>query len=512
MNTKGKVDVAKGNGWRSSDAGLKRMALCCEGCDPIAFVGHPRGYHGPLHVCHDIAAARLVVEANDPGATVTLNGRPVPAGSIPLACGRNVFRGTITAADGQTQSTFNGKVFRAYPHLAWTKVTEKAPWAPRDSAGELVFRGRMWLLGGYIPQTSNDVWSSTDGVDWRREGDVPSRRGIDIPVAFVLGDRMWVVDIDGALFSSADGQAWSEVMAMVPWGNRHCAGCAVFNDRVWVMGGSRDGETLNDVWSSTDGIHWKLEVEQAPWCKRQITHTPVVLNGRLWLLGGGALGSDYYPSVVWNDVWSTADGIHWEQVLDHAPWVARIWGSTAVYQGRMWLIAGFRSEPAWENLGDVWYSTDGRDWRQLETVPTLRHSGTGKGTVRLLKSIWEPRHEQSVYAFGEALWVVAGMIWPLMNDVWRLTIPGLSFVTQPVVETYTGTRYEYQARADFNHSRQPLRYQLERGPAWLSVEADTGRLSGVAPQPGDVEIRLEACDATGATTRQDYTLHVLPFG
>ena len=56
----------------------------------------------------------------------------------------------------------------------WIEVTDRAPFAPRDGAGALVFRGRMWLLGGWNPGDrehfpricNNEVWSSADGAGW----------------------------------------------------------------------------------------------------------------------------------------------------------------------------------------------------------------------------------------------------------------------------------------------------------------------------------------------------------
>jgi hypothetical protein len=32
----------------------------------------------------------------------------------------------------------------------WVKVTDKAGWKPRDSQGELVYRDRMWIFGGWF--------------------------------------------------------------------------------------------------------------------------------------------------------------------------------------------------------------------------------------------------------------------------------------------------------------------------------------------------------------------------
>src|SRR5215472_15387662 len=58
----------------------------------------------------------------------------------------------------------------------WEQVTAKAGWTPRIAAGAVVFKGRMWILGGtedyYFgdeKSLKNDVWSSTDGKEWKRE-------------------------------------------------------------------------------------------------------------------------------------------------------------------------------------------------------------------------------------------------------------------------------------------------------------------------------------------------------
>ena len=60
------------------------------------------------------------------------------------------------------------------PVYQWTPVNLAAPFAPHDGAGALVFKDRMWLIGGWNPGDeehfpricSNDVWYSADGVEW----------------------------------------------------------------------------------------------------------------------------------------------------------------------------------------------------------------------------------------------------------------------------------------------------------------------------------------------------------
>ena len=50
--------------------------------------------------------------------------------------------------------------------LDWVRVNEKAPWRARDSSGEMVFKDKLWILGGWFDSfhaPPRDVWSSPDG-------------------------------------------------------------------------------------------------------------------------------------------------------------------------------------------------------------------------------------------------------------------------------------------------------------------------------------------------------------
>ena len=496
------------------DAGLKALAICSDRFAPVAIAPRMRNRYTPVHVAHEIREVRLAATPRDPEAEMTIQGRRVAGGEesrpIRLEAGRNVLSLEVTAADRRTKSCYHPAVFRDHPTVAWKKVLDAAPWAARDSAGELVFDGRMWLLGGYTPGVVKDIWCSGDGQSWSHVGELSaSKGGIDIPLAFAYSGRMWVADRDGLLFSSADGSGWSLVTDQAPWRGRGAAGGTVFRDRMWVMGGVSEGRFLNDVWCSEDGVRWTQELEHAPWSPRTLHNTPLVLDGRMWLIGGAAAG-DYHPFRSYRDVWCSPDGRSWERVTDEAPWPGRQWGSTIVYRDRLWLLGGFRPEPVWQNFGDVWYSSDGEHWHELDCPATCRHSGSGGVPVAVSSSIWAPRHEMSVYALHGQLWVVGGNVWPLMNDVWCLDIPGLTFVTQPVLEEFVGTRYEYRSRADFHASRGALGYRLLDSPGWLRVDPETGRIEGRAPAAGDVRVTVEARDAAGETARQSYTLHILP--
>jgi site-specific DNA-adenine methylase len=91
-------------------------------------------------------------------------------------------------------------------------------------------------------------------------------------------------------------------------------------------------------------------------------------------------------------------------------------------------------------------------------------------------------------------------------------IPGLVFLTQPVIEASVIAEYSYKARADFNQSRGKIHYRLRETLAWLRVDSATGLIRGTPNAAGDFTVSVEAYDDAGETARQVFTLHVLPVG
>ena len=102
-----------------------------------------------------------------------------------------------------------------------------------------------------------------------------------------------------------------------------------------------DKSLKNDVWSSADGKEWKLETANAGWSPRAY-HQAVVLNDKIYVFGGGNYVPAYHAK---NDVWSSSDGVHWTCETEAAPWAPRLWFSAAVYRGRMWVLGGWSNNP-----------------------------------------------------------------------------------------------------------------------------------------------------------------------
>jgi hypothetical protein len=307
------------------------------------------------------------------------------------------------------------------PAPDWKRVTAEAGWQPRDSQGEAVHRGRLWILGGWFNSQEappRDVWSSGDGRSWERVTREAPWIHSDLPMTLTFRDRLWLMGgwYNGRLpghsashevWSSADGATWSLATRGAAWSPRLAAAAVVFRDRMWILGGTTDyyfgddSSLCQDVWSSADGVDWRLETPAPGWSPRAY-HQAAVLNGRIYVFGGG----NYVPTYqAHHDVWSSDDGVHWRQETAAAPWPPRLWFSTAVYRGRIWVLGGWSNHPS-VNWGDVWSSADGRQWERLDSRVT-----------------WKERHEHSAFVFQDRLWIAGGHARPLSSEVWSLHLP-----------------------------------------------------------------------------------------
>lgn len=321
----------------------------------------------------------------------------------------------------------------AAPQYRWRNVTMKAAWAPRDGAGAVVFDNKMWLLGGWNPpdkqhfpkKTNNEVWSSTNGADWNLVKRNTYIDGVFNPAAdwegrhtagyVVYQDRIWIVGGDplqghyqSDVWNSPDGKIWTHVSKdrPAPWGPRALHYTLVHDGKIWVMGGQTtpqfapsDDVVYSDVWNTTDGIRWQQIETQGPcWSPRGMIGGSLVFRGRMWIVGGGVYDTPARPQrQFFNDVWSSADGVRWEQATAAAPWTPRQYHEVAAFDDRMWVLEGWNSG----NRNDVWSSADGANWTQLPDTP------------------WNPRHAASVFVYDNALWVVAGN--NMEHDVWKLS-------------------------------------------------------------------------------------------
>jgi len=342
------------------------------------------------------------------------------AASIPAATGRYTWTlpnvaptlALVRARDAAQPSTLSRAVDLVITDSSgelWRLVTSSAQFGPRDGMGPVVFKDRMWLLGGWHhtdPSTASEIWSSYDGQSWELVGRGPWT-STHACGCVVFNDKMWVISGDArpTVYFSDDGIQWTLATDSAPWGGRYKPYVVVFDGKIWLMGGLAildEYRPYNDVWSSDDGINWTLVTEHAPWEPRGIVHGSVVFAGKMWILGGGLYGPppSWRPEVYYNDIWTSVNGIDWTRVTAEPSWLPRIHHSVSVYADRMWVLAGHDSDGL---KNDVWVSGDGIDWRELPDTP------------------WVARHAASTLVHRNTLWLVAGY---LVNDIWKLNLSG----------------------------------------------------------------------------------------
>jgi hypothetical protein len=314
----------------------------------------------------------------------------------------------------------------------WVRVSAKAAFAPRDGAGALVFRDRMWLLGGWNPRDkahfprvcNNEVWSSKNGATWTLEkpntfldaGFDPLKdwEGRHTAGYAIHAGKMWIVGGDANqghyqsdVWNSSDGKKWHLVHKNVPWAPRVLHYTLSFQDKIWIVGGQSlpefapaEEKFYRDLWQTEDGIKWtRIEPREPCWSPRGMIGGSAVFQGRMWLLGGGTYDTPTTPTrQFYNEVWSSSDGVRWRRHGERPPWKPRQYHDVAVFDDRLWVLEGYNVDGG--NRNDVWYSADGTDWYEVPATP------------------WKPRHAASVFVFDDALWMVAGN--NMESDVWKL--------------------------------------------------------------------------------------------
>jgi hypothetical protein len=285
---------------------------------------------------------------------------------------------------------------------SWVRVAEKTAFSPRDTAEDVVFGGKMWISNGYVAggKLVRDLWSSSDGVTWELVSDNTPYDGYSEMV--VYEGRIWAVK--GSVWNSSDGVNWKQVSQKTPFGARGYGELVVFRGRMWQLGSG------HDVWNTADGVTWECVNANAPFGRRYGTAV-TVYDDKLWLLGGATPEASnppekHYPKyTTHNDVWCSSDGANWTRALAHAPWAERMWFVAKAYAGKLWILGGFSNRKS-VNFAEAWYTADGKSWQEYKSA-----------------SMFSPRHEVTPYVFQGSLWVVGGNMWPLMNDVWRLSQP-----------------------------------------------------------------------------------------
>ncbi len=217
----------------------------------------------------------------------------------------------------------------------------------------------------------------------------------------VFDNKMWVMggcNDNGSNFYndvwySSNGVNWTEAAANAGWSARSGYTSVIFDNEMWVMGGFDLSICRNDVWYSTDGMNWTQATANAGWSARFL-HTSVVFDNKMWVMGGFDLSN------CRNDVWYSTDGVNWTQTTANAGWSARFGHTSVMFDNKMWVIGGGDNNANYKN--DIWYSSDGVSWTQATA-----NAG------------WSARIYHTSVVFDNNMWAMGGNDGSnVLNDVW----------------------------------------------------------------------------------------------
>jgi hypothetical protein len=286
----------------------------------------------------------------------------------------------ITSGKLVILSLFKGVVSKGFEPEAltgtWSKLAD-GPWGAREGLMVASLGDQMVLTGGRGTHGvgfagGNDVWRSTDGRNWTKAPEAEwGRRSYHILIGpdasgclFLMGGQTFSEFYNDVWKTCDKAETWTKVTDHAPWGARAGLGGTMHNGKLFIAGGCHDKvkydpglfrEFYSDVWSSQDGQNWEL-VTNSPGWKGRSGPRLVSFADKLYIIAG-EVGFTAKTQLV--DVWNSADdGKNWALVQASPSYSARSGHGVVALPGYMVMIGG------WPQLSDLYYSSDGADWKK----------------------------------------------------------------------------------------------------------------------------------------------------
>jgi hypothetical protein len=285
-------------------------------------------------------------------------------------------------------------------------VTDNAAFPGAYNFSVFTMHNQMWAFH------HQGNWYSTDGRTWTKS-ELPIsglNNGYQKYVQF--NDAIYALGtmegnytdmrLSSRIVRTSDFRQWQVVAETSELPARVFYGAVVFDNKIWLMGGFDGQRYYNDVWNSSDAVHWTRVTESAAWSARTIG-AAVVFKNRLWIIGGGVIDGTPTDGRSETEVWSSTDGINWTRATDK---IARLWGtSPVVYDGRLWLVGANRDG----NFSrSALVTDDGVRWR--EETATWSPRG-GVATWVFDDKLYMTGGKYSVTSNGEIKFIYSNDVW-----------------------------------------------------------------------------------------------------
>lgn len=255
-------------------------------------------------------------------------------------------------------------------------------------------------------------WSSTDGRQWTKSELPVSGLNSGYQKYVQFNDAVYGLGtmqgnytnmrLSSRIVRTIDFKRWEVLAETSELPPRVFYGSVVFNNKIWLMGGFDGKNYYNDVWNSTDGVHWLRVAAKSPWSPRNVG-AAVVFKGRIWMIGGGLIDGEPTDGRAGTEVWFTSDGINWTLATDK---MARQWGtSPVVYDGKLWLV-GANRDGSFSRA--VLVTDDGVTWKE-ETAPWTPRGGVATWVHD--NKLYMTGGKYSVTENGEIKFIYSNDVW-----------------------------------------------------------------------------------------------------
>jgi hypothetical protein len=267
----------------------------------------------------------------------------------------------------------------------WEQVNT-VPNAIGGVAARLVpFNGKLYVLGGgrfwgtdengVAPETDTFAWgdfkdqvkfwrswSSSDGVSWQVDTVGVSTANFPAPAVdintIVFKNKLFIFsglyvafssgqNRNNYYYSTEDGKNWTKltlagenIADFTPFGGAFYE----FNNKLWLTGGRKNfisyENISNRIWSSTDGVNWVVENQDAKFGKLQ--YAKVVQAGNaLYLFGGETLPEGDGERILSNKVYRSTNGKDWIETDITSAYTARRKPSVVAKDNLLWIFGGY---------------------------------------------------------------------------------------------------------------------------------------------------------------------------
>jgi N-acetylneuraminic acid mutarotase len=148
------------------------------------------------------------------------------------------------------------KVWRSVDGITWTEIASGLEFLHRNIAGSVIsFNNKIWVVSGggdgFGSGIANKtVYSSADGIEWKKEADFPGV-GVQYTDVTVWDNKLWVIggfvpdygNSRDIWYMNAQG-TWTQFVPPADYVGRHATGVGVYSNKLVITCGNYN----NDCW------------------------------------------------------------------------------------------------------------------------------------------------------------------------------------------------------------------------------------------------------------------------